>query len=143
DFAKSERLLRETVAMMGSTHPVAMLAMKTLGGIASEQKRFDDALQVSLDLLDAQISTFGVNHAETSRTVNTILDMCKDLGKDQIAEDIATLVKKASEVEKTKTTQSLQRLRGGVEDPEFKKNSPGNKIGRFIDSVLAKLFKKS
>lgn len=111
DFAKSERLLRETVSMMGNTHPVSMLAMKTMSGIASEQGRYEDSLQVSLDLLDAQITTFGVNHAETSRTIRSILDMCKDLGKPQIADDIAILVQTASEMEKSQTTQSMKRLR--------------------------------
>ncbi len=143
DFAKSERLLRETVNMMGKTHPVSMLAMKTMGGIASEQGRFDDSLQVSLDLLDAQISTFGVNHAETSRTVRGILTMCKDLGKPEIANDISMMVEVASNMERVQTTQSLKRLRiADTEDDGVKEDTLRQKIAQWIAMRLAKLLKR-
>lgn len=128
DFAKSEKLLRETVDMMGKNHPVAMLAMKTLGGIASEQGRYDDCLEVSLDLLDAQIRTFGVNHSETSRTVRGILKICKDHGKPEVANEISMMVDAASNMEKVTTTQSLQRLRrNDTEDNGIKKSAPKKK----------------
>lgn len=133
DFAKSEKLLRETVEMMGKTHPISMLAMKTIGSIASEHGRFEDSLEISLDLLDSQIATFGVNHAETSRTIRGILTMCKDLGKTEIANDISSIVEAASKNEKTKTTQSLQRLRiADTEDDAKEKETLSQKIAKWF-----------
>jgi ATP/maltotriose-dependent transcriptional regulator MalT len=111
DFAKAEKLFQESIELLGKTHHVSLLAMKTLSGLLSERGRPDDALAMSIDLLETQIDLFGVNHSETTRTVNSILEMCKDLGSDDTAREIADLVKNASEVEKVKTTQSFRKLR--------------------------------
>jgi len=141
DFTKSARLLGETVDIMGKTHPVGMLAMKTLAGIYGEQGKHEEALQATCDLLDAQILTFGVNHAESSRTVRNILDMCKDLGKEQMANDIAMMVQVASDMERNQTTQSFKRLRTNPDDEGIEKETLRYKIQKWIAGRLAKLFK--
>lgn len=128
EFDKSEKLLKETIEIFGNTHHISMLAMKTLAGIATDKNRLDDALTFSLDLLDAQIQAYGITHSESSRTVTSILDLCRQLGKDDVAEDVARMVEAATEQEKAKSTNSFRMLRQG----ESAAREPG---------AIAKLFK--
>ncbi len=138
DFAKSERLLRETIETMGPKHPVSLLSLKTLASIAQEQGRYEESLHLSLDLLDSQISTFGINHAEATRTIRGILDLCKELKDDNIAREVEAMVKTASDYDKNNTSQSLKRLRSDPNDLRRNKQGIKDKIATY----LSRLFKK-
>ncbi len=142
-FEESERLLKDTINMLGKTHHVSMLAMKTLVGITSERGRSEEALQISLDLFEAQIAALGVTHSETARTVKNMVDLCKELGKPDVAEHIATMVQIASEEEKLRSTNSFRNLRlgvGGVEEVESKPNL-WDRIVHYFYSRFERYFK--
>ncbi len=136
DFAKSEKLLRETMEAMGPQHPVSLLALKTLASIAQDKGRYEESLHLSLDLLDSQIATFGINHAEPTRTVRGILDLCKELGDDSITREIESMVRAASEYDKNNTSQSLKRLRTDPNDR--KKQGLKDKIAGYFSGLFNK-----
>ena len=76
DLARAEKLFNLTIKKLGPAHNQSHLSYKSLISIATENGEYGKALTVSLDLLDAQINTFGIRHAETSRTINNIYTLC-------------------------------------------------------------------
>lgn len=113
DLDNAEVLFKKTIEKLGVKHNQSHLAYKSLISIASEKGEYNKALNVSLDLLDAQVNTFGIRHAESSRTINNIYTLCNTLGKHELAEEIMSMAKEA---EQKTVANSVQKLRGGPEE---------------------------
>lgn len=148
DLDKAEGLFKLTVEQMGPTHNQSHLAYKSLISIASEKGEYTKALNVSLDLLDAQVNTFGIRHAESSRTINNIYTLCNTLGKHELAKEIMQMAKDAEQ--KTVAT-SVKKLRGDkeelLEEEEEKIELPGaqtmiGKIAQPVNSLFGVMGKR-
>ncbi len=113
DLARAEKLFNLTIKKLGPAHNQSHLSYKSLISIATENGEYGKALTVSLDLLDAQINTFGIRHAETSRTINNIYTLCNTLGKHELAREIMQMAKDA---EQQTVASSVKKLRGDQEE---------------------------
>ncbi|MEZ4535021.1 MAG: hypothetical protein R3D26_08470 [Cyanobacteriota/Melainabacteria group bacterium] len=138
DLDRAEELFKLTIQQLGNQHNQAHLAYKSLISIASEKGEYNRALNVSLDLLDAQINTFGIRHAESSRTINNIYTLCNTLGKHELAKEIMQMAKDA---EQKTVASSVKKLRGDqeelLEEEEEKIELPGAQtmIGKITEPV--------
>lgn len=138
DLDRAEELFKLTIQKLGNQHNQAHLAYKSLISIASEKGEYNRALNISLDLLDAQINTFGIRHAESSRTINNIHTLCNTLGKHELAKEIMQMAKDA---EQKTVASSVKKLRGDkeelLEEEEEKIELPGAQtmIGKITEPV--------
>lgn len=111
DWDKAEQLFIAALNNLGNKHHLSVLALKSLVTISSNKGELEKSLDWSLQLLDAQSVTLGLNHADTSRTVSNIITMCVTLGKTSLAEEVKELALYAREAEKTTRTQQAAQLR--------------------------------
>ncbi len=109
EVEKAEGYLREIVDLMGRTHHMSHLSLRALADISIEQGRYKDAINTSIDLLDAQIITFGVSHAEPSRTLESILSLCKSTGHSNMCAEIECMVETARGFDKD--NRSMRKTR--------------------------------
>jgi|AGTN01.1.fsa_nt_gi hypothetical protein len=111
DWDKAEQLFIAALNNLGNKHHLSVLALKSLVTISSNKGELEKSLDWSLQLLDAQSVTLGLNHADTSRTVSNIITMCVTLGKTSLADEVKELAQYAREAEKSTRTQQAAQLR--------------------------------
>lgn len=111
DWDKAEQLFIAALNNLGNKHHLSVLALKSLVTISSNKGELEKSLDWSLQLLDAQAATLGLNHADSSRTVNNIITMCVTLGKTSLAEEVKELAQYARDAEKTTRSQQAAQLR--------------------------------
>ncbi len=116
DFDEADRLFGQTLRALGTDHPTSMLTMKSMIEIRHQKGDQKGALGYSLDLFDAQSRVLGVNHSESKKTVNSIVNLCQALGKEDLAAEILGLVKGAQTNERATAQGQRKQLRDKDDD---------------------------
>lgn len=124
DTARAEALFKQTIKELGPTNNQSLLSYKSLISLATEDNNYTKALNISLDLLDAQIQALGIRHSDCTRTLNNIHTLCNTLGNKELAEEIMAM---AREAERATVATSVKRLRTNDEllEEEEEKELPG------------------
>jgi hypothetical protein len=138
EIAKAEGYLREVVHVMGRTHHISHQALKSLSDIAYENGRFEVAINTSLDLLDCQIITYGVNNTETTKTISSIRALCASSGNEAMADEIDVMVKTAATFEKE--GRKMKGLRTNKQEVSAEESFQ-DKVLKFIVGRLSEMFK--
>lgn len=138
EIEKAEGYLREVVNVMGRTHHMSHEALRSLSDIAYENGRFEIAINTSLDLLDCQIITFGVNHPDSAKTIASIRSICAATGNEAMAGEIDEMVNMAATFEKEgRKMKGLRTTKEKVSTEE----SFQEKVVKFLVGRLGGLFR--
>lgn len=118
NLEEAETMFLKLIQDFGADNEHSQLSYKSLIGIYSEMSEYTAALNTSLDLLDAQVKTNGIRHADTTKTINNIYTLCNTLGKHELAKEIMSMAKAAEEKTVKSSVKKMRKEEAELEPEE-------------------------